>query len=65
MGHVEMIHKLTNVLLEPAEERLDDRQLSSLIELMTYCIEEAATGDRPVGHGPDREVNCCFVKKSR
>jgi hypothetical protein len=60
-----MIHKLTNLLLEPAEGRLKNRQLSSLIELMTYCIEEAAAGDRHVGHGPDREVSCCFVKISR
>lgn len=50
---------MTDLLLEdsgPGEEPLDDRQETSLIELMTCCIKQAATGEPPVGRGPTRKV---------
>jgi cohesin complex subunit SA-1/2 len=31
---------------------LDDRQESSLIEIMVCCVKQAATGEYPVGRGP-------------
>lgn len=58
---------MTDLLLEdsgPGEEPLDDRQETSLIELMTCCIKQAATGEPPVGRGPTRKVSffLFFVK---
>ncbi|CAH0773701.1 unnamed protein product [Bemisia tabaci] len=50
---------MTDLLLEeagPGEEPLDDRQETSLIELMVCCVRQAATGDAPVGRGPNRKV---------
>ena len=50
---------MTDLLLEdpgPGEEPLDDRQETSLIELMTCCIKQAATVEPPVGRGPTRKV---------
>jgi len=50
---------MTDLLLEdpgPGEEPLDDRQETSLIELMTCCIKQAATGEPPVGRGPTRKI---------
>lgn len=50
---------MTDLLMEdpgPDEESLDDRQETSLIELMTCCIKQAATGEPPVGRGPTRKV---------
>lgn len=50
---------MTDLLLEDpgaGEEPLDDRQETSLIELMTCCIKQAATGEPPVGRGPTRKV---------
>lgn len=50
---------MTDLLLEepgPEEEALDDRQETSLIELMVCCIKQAATGDPPVGRGPNRKM---------
>ena len=54
---------MTDLLMEdpgPGEESLDDRQETSLIELMTCCIKQAATGEPPVGRGPTRKVTCHF-----
>lgn len=50
---------MTDLLLEepgPSEEALDDRQETSLIEIMVCCIRQAATGEPPVGRGPTRKV---------
>ncbi|XP_071445719.1 cohesin subunit SA-2 isoform X1 [Hetaerina americana] len=50
---------MTDLLLEeagPSEEPLDDRQETSLIEIMACCIRQAATGEPPVGRGPTRKV---------
>ena len=50
---------MSDLLLEepgPDEEPLDDRQETSLIEIMSCCIRQAATGEPPVGRGPTRKV---------
>ncbi|XP_040580520.1 cohesin subunit SA-1 [Lepeophtheirus salmonis] len=50
---------MTDLLLEepgPKEEALENRQESSLIEIMVCCIRQAATGDHPVGRGPTRKI---------
>ncbi|CAH0694379.1 unnamed protein product [Spodoptera exigua] len=49
---------MTDLLLEeagPNEEALDNRQESSLIELMVCCVRQASTGEPPVGRGPSRK----------
>lgn len=49
---------MTDLLLEepgPHEEPLDDRQETSLIEIMVCCIRQSATGEPPVGRGPTRK----------
>lgn len=49
---------MTDLLLEepgPNEEPLDDRQETSLIEIMVCCVKQAATGEAPVGRGPNRK----------
>uniref|UniRef100_T1IZS7 SCD domain-containing protein n=1 Tax=Strigamia maritima TaxID=126957 RepID=T1IZS7_STRMM len=49
---------MTDLLLEeplPNEEPLDDRQETSLIEIMVCCVKQAATGEPPVGRGPNRK----------
>ncbi|XP_042863250.1 cohesin subunit SA-2-like isoform X2 [Penaeus japonicus] len=49
---------MTDLLLEepgPMEEPLDDRQETSLIEIMVCCIKQGATGEPPVGRGPTRK----------
>ncbi|XP_063901457.1 cohesin subunit SA-1 isoform X2 [Zophobas morio] len=51
---------MTDLLLEepgPQEEPLDNRQETSLIEIMVCCIKQAATGEAPVGRGPTRRVS--------
>jgi len=43
---------MTDLLVEelgPMEEGLDDRQETSLIEIMVCCIRQAATGEPPMG----------------
>lgn len=50
---------MTDLLLEEpgvAEEPLDDRQETSLIEIMVCCVRQAATGEAPVGRGPNRKI---------
>lgn len=50
---------MTDLLLEepgPLEEPLDDRQETSLIEIIVCCIKQAATGEPPVGRGPTRKI---------
>ncbi|XP_066903606.1 cohesin subunit SA-2 [Halyomorpha halys] len=50
---------MTDLLLEepgPNEEALDDRQETSLIEIMVCCVKQASTGEAPVGRGPTRKI---------
>jgi cohesin complex subunit SA-1/2 len=50
---------MTDVLLEesgPSEEALDDRQETSLIEIMVCCIRQAAMEELAVGRGPTHKV---------
>ena len=50
---------MTDLLLEEPgarEEPLEDRQETSLIEIMVCCIKQSATGEPPVGRGPTRKV---------
>ena len=35
---------------------MDDRQETSLIEIMVCCVKQAATGEYPVGRGPARKL---------
>ncbi|XP_066254838.1 cohesin subunit SA-1 [Euwallacea similis] len=51
---------MTDLLLEepgPQEDPLDNRQETSLIEIMVCCVKQAATGDAPVGRGPNRKIS--------
>ncbi|XP_064615065.1 cohesin subunit SA-2-like [Liolophura sinensis] len=57
---------MTDLLLEEAgkgEEPLDDRQETSLIEIMVCCVKQAATGESPVGRGPNRKLTVKEVKQ--
>lgn len=50
---------MTDLLLEEpgrGEESLDDRQETSLIEIMVCCVKQAATGESPIGRGPNRKL---------
>ncbi|ODM98305.1 Cohesin subunit SA-1 [Orchesella cincta] len=50
---------MTDLLLEepgPAEEPLDDKQESSLIEIMVCAVRQCATGEPPIGRGPTRKI---------
>lgn len=56
---------MTDLLLEepgPGEEALDNRQESSLIELMVCCVKQASTGEPPVGRGPARKHHAPLSK---
>ena len=49
---------MTDLLIEepgPTEEPLDNKQETSLIEIMVCCIRQAATGEPPVGRGNARQ----------
>lgn len=49
---------MTDLLLEepgPEEEAMDDRQETSLIEIMVCCVKQSATGESPIGRGPVRK----------
>lgn len=57
---------MTDLLLEEpglSEEKMDDRQETSLIELMVCCIKQAATGEAPVGRGPNRKVSVIYFPR--
>lgn len=57
---------MTDLLLEepgPNEEPLDDRQETSLIEIMVCCVKQAASGEPPVGRGSNRKT--LSVKESK
>ncbi|XP_055376196.1 cohesin subunit SA-2 [Condylostylus longicornis] len=50
---------MTDLLLEepgPNEEVLDNKQESTLIEIMVSSIKQSATGEAPVGRGSNRKV---------
>ncbi|KAL1398175.1 hypothetical protein pipiens_009175 [Culex pipiens pipiens] len=50
---------MTDLLLEepgPAEETLDNKQESTLIEIMVSAVRQAATGEPPVGRGSSRKM---------
>lgn len=50
---------MTDLLLEepgPQEEPLDDKQETSLIEIMVSAIRQVATGEPPVGRGSSRKI---------
>ena len=38
---------------------LDDRQETSLIEIMVCCVKQAATGESPVGRGSAKQKVAC------
>ncbi|XP_025079886.1 cohesin subunit SA-1-like isoform X2 [Pomacea canaliculata] len=57
---------MTDLLLEEpgrGEEPLDDRQETSLIEIMVCCVKQAATGESPVGRGPNRKLTAREAKQ--
>ncbi|XP_072947543.1 cohesin subunit SA-1 isoform X2 [Epargyreus clarus] len=57
---------MTDLLLEeagPTEEALDNRQESSLIELMVCCVRQASTGEPPVGRGASRKHHQVLSKE--
>ncbi|XP_038206271.1 cohesin subunit SA-1-like [Zerene cesonia] len=57
---------MSDLLLEeagPGEEALDNRQESSLIELMVCCVRQASTGEPPVGRGPVRRHHHMLSKE--
>lgn len=35
---------------------MDDKQETSLIEIMVCCVRQAATGESPVGRGTSKKV---------
>lgn len=50
---------MTDLLLEengPQEEPLDDKQETSLIEIMVCAIKQCAMGEPPIGRGPNRKI---------
>jgi len=50
---------MTDLLIEepgPKEEDLDDKQETSLIEIMVCCIRQSATGEPPIGRGPSKRT---------
>ena len=57
---------MTDLLVEepgPMEEGLDDRQETSLIEIMVCCIRQAATGEPPVGRAAKRVLSARELKQ--
>lgn len=51
---------MTDLLLEepgPTEEPLDNKQESTLIEIMVSSVKQAATGEPPVGRGSNRKMS--------
>lgn len=50
---------MTDLLLEepgPLEEPLDNKQESTLIEIMVSSIKQSATGESPIGRGNNRKM---------
>ncbi|GAB0097039.1 SA [Sergentomyia squamirostris] len=51
---------MTDLLIEepgPTEESLDNKQESTLIEIMVSSVRQCATGEPPVGRGSNRKMN--------
>lgn len=51
---------MTDLLLEepgPNEEQLDNKQESTLIEIMVSAVRQCSTGEPPVGRGTSRKMN--------
>ncbi|XP_053403143.1 cohesin subunit SA-1-like [Mercenaria mercenaria] len=58
---------MTDLLLEEPgknEEALDDKQETSLIEIMVCCVKQAATGESPVGRGHAKQKLTAKEKQS-
>lgn len=61
---------MTDLLIEepgPGEEQLDNKQESTLIEIMVSAVRQCSTGEPPVGRGTSRKMVCkgfCFVRIS-
>ncbi|XP_060595340.1 cohesin subunit SA-1-like isoform X2 [Ruditapes philippinarum] len=58
---------MTDLLLEEPgknEEALDDKQETSLIEIMVCCVKQAATGESPVGRGHGKQKLTAKEKQS-
>ncbi|XP_052800827.1 cohesin subunit SA-2-like isoform X2 [Mya arenaria] len=58
---------MTDLLLEEpgkGEEALDDKQETSLIEIMVCCVKQAATGESPVGRGSSKQKLTTKEKQS-
>lgn len=53
---------MTDLLIEeagPTEEALDNKQESTLIEIMVSAVRQCSTGEPPIGRGTNRKmVNC-------
>lgn len=50
---------MTDLLLEepgPGEEPLENKQESTLIEIMVSSVKQAATGEPPIGRGSSRKM---------
>lgn len=50
---------MTDLLIEepgPSEEPLDNKQESTLIEIMVSAVRQCATGEPPVGRGTSRKI---------
>lgn len=62
---------MTDLLIEepgPSEEQLDNKQESTLIEIMVSAVRQCSTGEPPVGRGTSRKMVCkslCLFKFSQ
>lgn len=44
---------------------MDDKQETSLIEIMVCCVRQAATGESPVGRGTSKKVSLSVYDQER
>lgn len=54
---------MTDLLIEepgPNEEQLDNKQESTLIEIMVSAVRQCSTGEPPVGRGTSRKMVCIY-----
>lgn len=52
---------MTDLLIEeagPTEEALDNKQESTLIEIMVSAVRQCSTGEPPIGRGTSRKMVC-------
>lgn len=50
---------MTDLLIEeagPTEEALDNKQESTLIEIMVSAVRQCSTGEPPIGRGTSRKM---------